>query len=317
MDTSIVILTKNGGARFRDCIRALNEQRSPVDFEVLIIDSGSRDGTLEALSGTSHLRVIEIPSCDFQHGRTRNFAMRQCHGRRVIFLTQDAVPAGRDWLFNWVSFMDQHPGIAGAFGHQIPHEDADPLEAWDVRNHFESFRERPCTFRRPPQDGDGLSWVERLRIHYFSNVNSCINRWAWKRVPFPEIDFGEDQAWAYEIQQTGMETAYAELAVVRHSHDYDSWTLLRRRYDEARFMRRYFGYVLVPSWSNARAQAAWHTAAYRTVLEGVGGCEWDIRRTATTRAWASAIGSYAGTWLWRHEGAIHNILSLTLSRQKA
>jgi cellulose synthase/poly-beta-1,6-N-acetylglucosamine synthase-like glycosyltransferase len=51
-------------------------------------------------------------------------------------------------------------------------------------------------------------------------VNSCIRRQAWERIPFPEIDFGEDQAWAFEVQKAGLATGYAAEAVVRHSHDY-------------------------------------------------------------------------------------------------
>jgi len=211
-----------------------------------------------------------------------------------------------------VRFMDAHREVAGAFGHQDPHPGADPLEAWEVRTHFGSFRAGPATFRRaagaPP-----AAQHERARLHYFSNVNSCIRRSAWERIPFPEIDFGEDQAWAFAVQEAGMATGYAADALVRHSHDYGAVALFGRRYDEARFMRRQFGYSLMPTWRQARETARAHTAMYREQLAPGA----SAHPGPAGRAWASALGHWAGTRFAGGDGLVHRVVSLTERRLRA
>jgi rhamnosyltransferase len=314
---SIALLTKDGGGRLAECLRAIRSQLLSVPFEIVAIDSGSKDGSLAALSATPGLRLVRIPSTQFQHGRTRNLAMSLCAGERVVFLTQDAVPVEQRWLADWLEFMDHHPAIAGAFGHQIPHIDADPLEAWEVQQHFDSFRGQANVFCTPPDGGTGMHWSERARRHFFSNVNSCVNRWAWEKVKFPEVEFGEDQLWAIRVQAAGMSTAYAERPVVRHSHNYGNWTLFRRRYDEARMMAREFGYALVPTWAGARAQATELHVAFEQVL-ATGFPEVQHRRLrAAARAWSSALGRFAGTRLAARSGSIHRFLSLTVSRTRS
>lgn len=315
---SIALLTKNGGPRLRECLQAISAQKADFPFEILAIDSGSTDGTTDALASTPGLTLVRIAPQDFQHGRSRNLAMRLAKGARVLFLTQDAVPADESWLANWVAFMDAHPQVAGAFGHQVPHLDADPLEALEVTLHFGSFGGGDCIFRPPGPELESAHWSQRSRSHFFSNVNSCINRWAWDQVPFPEIDFGEDQAWACQAQKSGLLTAYARHAVVRHSHDYGPVELFRRRYDEARFMRRYFGYRLVPTWGEAMQQARAHAAMFRQELASrrdMSGVAKAYR--SARRAWASALGRYAGT-AWGHSnGLAHRALSLTESRARS
>lgn len=318
MKVSVALLTKNGGELLRECLGAICSQRFGSAFEILAIDSGSRDGTAEFLRGNPRVTFTAIPSGEFQHGRTRNLAMRQAQGELVAFLTQDAVPADDLWLGNFVAFMDAHPEVAGAFGHQVPHTGADPLEAFEVGGHFDSFRNQPAIFTAAPAGSPPEGDAQRVRRHFFSNVNSCIRRTAWERIPFPEVDFGEDQAWAAAVQSAGMATGYAEKAIVHHSHEYGPVDLFRRHHDEARYMRRQFAWHLVPSWRAAVRLARDHAALFRdhlaTFPDGLVGNAW-LR--ANRRAWASSLGRYAGTRLADRDGLLHRWFSLAERHRRA
>lgn len=306
---SVVLLTLNGGKLFEATLRAVCEQRIDEPFEILAVDSGSEDGTVQVLRREQRVTLIQLPPGEFQHGRTRNLTMARTRGELVIFLTQDALPNGSHWLASWVAFMDSHREVAGAFGAQRPHEGADPLEAWEVEHHFGSFRDAPAVIRAPTE---GTSAAEGLRAHFFSNVNSCIRREAWMRIPFREIPFGEDQAWASDVHRAGLATGYCDAAVVRHSHDYGPFTLLRRRYDEARFMRRHFDHVVIGSLPDAIRTARAHAGYFRAHLAQRHPHE-PLRSWARAhaRAWASALGNWAGARLAQHEGLAHRVLSLT------
>ena len=318
MKVSVALFTKNGGERLKECLLAVCSQRLAWPFEIIAIDSGSSDGSAALLKAHPRVTFKSIPAGEFQHGRTRNLAMRQAQSGLVAFLTQDAVPATEDWLAQLVEFMDTHPEVAGAFGRQVAHAGADPLESWEIARHFESFTNRPPLFRAAPAGVRPGFEMERARLHFFSNVNSCIRRQSWERIPFPEIEFGEDQAWAFRVQQAGFATGYADRAIVRHSHAYGALDLFRRRYDEARFMRGHFGYSLFSSWQEATRIARSHTASYRLHLAGLppnrDAGNW---RKAASRAWASSLGGFAGVRLANRGGLIHRWLSLNEQHRRA
>ena len=62
------------------------------ELEILIVDSGSTDCSLEI--ARRHGAVVhEISASEFSHGGTRNRIMEMALGEHVAFLTQDATPA--------------------------------------------------------------------------------------------------------------------------------------------------------------------------------------------------------------------------------
>ena len=84
----------------------------------MIVDSGSKDGTVEYASGFGGcVRAIRIER--FSHGRARNLGVRNTHGDFVVFVSQDAVPRDNAWLAELLEpFRD--PEVAAAFSRQVP-----------------------------------------------------------------------------------------------------------------------------------------------------------------------------------------------------
>src|SRR5437868_2013527 len=96
MKASVFIPTKNAGKKFNQVLARVFAQKE-VDFEVIIVDSGSKDKTLSIAKGTQ-ARIYEIPSQEFSHGKTRNLALRYAEGDFIVYLSQDAMPADSFWL---------------------------------------------------------------------------------------------------------------------------------------------------------------------------------------------------------------------------
>jgi len=59
-------------------------------------------------------------------------------------------------------------------------------------------------------------------------------------MPFPEVEFAEDQAWAEQVLKAGYKTAYAAKSVVVHSHSYGPWVNFCRHFEHAWAMRELF-----------------------------------------------------------------------------
>jgi rhamnosyltransferase len=212
---SVVIPTLDGADTLPGVLDALERQRAPFAFEVVAVDSGSRDGTLELLRERP-LRLCEIPPQDFDHGETRNLAVRLARGDPVVLLTQDARPCGEGFLASLVApFADRR--VAGVYGRQVPRPDCDVV----TRRQLESWltgRSAPARAELAGRSWEGLSPLERFELCTFDNVCSAIRRAAWEEVPFPRTSFGEDLGWGREVIRRGWQIAYQPLAAVEHSH---------------------------------------------------------------------------------------------------
>src|SRR5205807_6709801 len=91
VETSVLILCKNEERRIGDCLDMVFAQKGAGEFEVVVIDSGSTDRTLEIVR-RHPVRLFEIPASEFHHARTRNYAAEMARGRYLVYLTADAVP---------------------------------------------------------------------------------------------------------------------------------------------------------------------------------------------------------------------------------
>jgi rhamnosyltransferase len=218
---SVLIPVKDGGADLIRCLRAIAAQKIGDEVEVVVVDSESSDGSAERareLGATVH----EIPATEFVHGATRNLAARLSNGDVLVFTTQDAVPATDHWLARLVAALDGD-GVVGAYGRQLPHEDATPPEQF-----FLDFMYGPTPRTQRLGGIAELSFEQTL----FSNVNSAIPRRVWEANPFrDDVTMSEDQEWSRRMLLAGHTIVYEPEAAVRHSHTYTLRGAFRRFYD--------------------------------------------------------------------------------------
>lgn len=211
VQATVAIVTFNGDELLGEILEACQSQRAPFPFEILVVDSGSTDRTLDILAAHPGVWLHQIPNSAFGHGRTRNLASRLAAGDFVVFLTQDATPIGPTWLVDLLAPLEADPDLAGVFARQVPRPGCGPTTSREVVD----------TFRNPPAG-------------FFSNVCSAMRRSALHQIPFRDVNYAEDRAWAADVRAGGWRTAYAPTAQVRHSHDLALGPYFRRMYDEAK-----------------------------------------------------------------------------------
>jgi rhamnosyltransferase len=293
---SVVLVTLNAGPAFENTLRAVFSQKTPFDFEVLVLDSGSTDGTIETAerSGAS---VHRTPSAGFDHGATRDLGVSLSEGNFVALLVQDAVPLDDRWLASMVENLEDDPSAAGVYGRQIPRPDSGPLARVLVENAPTAGHER----REQSSSGafEALSPLDRHALSLFDNVSSCLRRSVWQEIPFGRAGFGEDLRWGKGVIEAGHKLVYEPRSAVVHSHERGPLYNLRRNYAEGLILLDLFDLAPVPNLlvllKNTLLASA-HLLRRLLLDEGAG---WRAAPLALGYAVPSQLGLYLATR--RHE----------------
>ena len=239
---SILIPTRNAERALARLLPAIARPEVSGGLELVVVDSASTDRTTDLLRGAG-ARVERIALSDFRHGGTRNRLARSARGSFLVFLSQDAVPQGEDFVERLLApFCDER--VAGCTARVLPHEDDDPLTTRTVLDAPEALSESEIRRLEGPTAYDSMSPAERARVLRFNNVASAMRASVLEQIPFPDEPFGEDSAWAGRVLTAGWSLAFVADAVVRHAHRYSPSEAFERYRVDAAFQRRVHGYRL-------------------------------------------------------------------------
>jgi glycosyltransferase involved in cell wall biosynthesis len=219
---TVAIPVLNGGPLLATVLDAVAAQQVDRPVEVVVIDSGSTDGSPDVARGHG-ARVEQIPPSAFNHGTTRNALMELATGDHVAFLTQDSVPASPQWLQALLNGFTLAGDVALVFGPHRPRPDASPMVRRELLELF-------ARFDQGVQRGPGTTGPAQ----FFSSANGAVARWAWERIPFQPVPYAEDMVLARDMLAAGLAKAYVPEAAVIHSHDLPPVQAFRRYFADFR-----------------------------------------------------------------------------------
>jgi len=242
----IVIPTLNAGSRLDEVLTAIAAQAGEFQPEVIAIDSGSTDGTLERLKRYD-ARILTIAPAEFNHGRTRNQAMHEIDGDFAVMLVQDAIPASPAWLVSLLRPLLDDSSLAGTFARQIPRARASRITAHYLAQWVAARTEARTTGPFTAEMFERMPPADRHCACAFDNVCSCIRLNVWRDHPFPTTPIGEDLEWARDVLLAGYKLAYVPEAIVEHSHERSITYELQRTYLIHQRLAALFGLTTVPT----------------------------------------------------------------------
>jgi rhamnosyltransferase len=297
VDVSILLLTKDGRRELEQLLPALFSQCAAPTFEVIAVDSGSSDGTLELLSAFP-VRIEQISPRDFHHARTRNYAASLAQGKILVFLSQDAIPASDAWLTS-LALNFEDPKVGAVYGRQVPKRGAS-VEREDALDAV--YGEAKLV--KDGSSGNSMGY----RFYHFSDANAAIRRDVWDAERFPEqLKVFEDLGIAKRILDRGWKIVYEPKAMVFHSHRHTAMGLFKRYFDIG------YTFKLLQIWDAPGTGRSMLVDARRLLGRKLG------RLRARPMAAAAGRGIYedaaktAGLLLGKHESLLPVILKRRLS----
>lgn len=280
----IVIRTYNEAALLPRTLDAVLSQ-AEQSFEIVLVDSGSTDATLEIARRYERVKIIEIQKKEFTYGRALNIGIDSIADRvnYVAMLSAHAIPCDESWLSQLVAPMKSNSRVVGVYGKQVV-----------LPEHLSNSVVRALAAESYPTCYGDEAFITNSS-YFFSNVNAAIRSNSWLEIKFDEsLCASEDWYWAKAAIGAGGWIAYQPSAKVYHSHA-DTF----RDYF-VRFYREVKGARAVDPLSNPlisrqecmrKVKDLWagylHDSIRRRSLNGL---HWDLLRTRAVRALAAYKG---------------------------
>jgi rhamnosyltransferase len=239
---SVIIPAKNAGPDFSRVLEKVTCQKGIQEIEIIVIDSGSHDNTLDdARKFGSH--IYKIDPENFNHGTTRNFGAEKARGNYICFLVQDAIPVGDFWLYSMVKVLESDPKIAAATCKQIPRSDADLFACFGLWQHYfytlDAGSDRIC---HTDTDFDTLPGEEKRRLAGLDDVSCLIKKDIFEKFRFRKIQSSEDLDLGKRLIKAGYKNAFFFSIGVIHSHNRDPGYFLKRSYVDTKTVADIVGY---------------------------------------------------------------------------
>lgn len=219
---AVIVPTLNAGSEWDVLEKSIKAQGISA-HQVLIVDSESTDDTVER-AGRCGFQVAVIPRPEFNHGGTRQWALKFFPGAEiVVFLTQDAFLANGIALERLAAAFEE-PKVAAAFGRQLPRPSAGSFEM-----HARLFNYPPRSSIRSLTSRDTLG----IKAIFFSNSFGAYRRKVLDDLGgFPtNVILGEDTVVAARMLLAGWSIAYVAEAQAYHSHRYSAIEEFKRYFD--------------------------------------------------------------------------------------
>jgi glycosyltransferase involved in cell wall biosynthesis len=185
-------------------------QQTVADAQIILVDSGSTDHTVE-IARRFPVEVVTIRPEEFTFGRSLNLGISHAQAELVVIASAHVYPVYPDWLERLLEpFQDAQ--VAVSYGKQRGSD----------TSHFSEHQVFKHWF---PDRSDG-----RQANPFCNNANAAVRRSLWLNQPYDETLPGlEDLAWARLAQQQGLGIAYSAEAEVIHVHN-ETWRGIYNRY---------------------------------------------------------------------------------------
>lgn len=170
------------------------------ELEIIIIDSGSTDSTLNIASHFP-VRILSITPEEFSFGKSLNIACAESNSEIIIFASAHVYPIYEDWIENLIKPFE-NKNIALTYGKQNG-------------NNYTKYSEHQIFHKWYPDKKEFMD-----KHPFCNNANAAIRKFVWDKIPYDESLTGlEDLDWAKRAIDLGYSIKYVPEAEIIHVHD--------------------------------------------------------------------------------------------------
>lgn len=230
---SVVIPTFNAGPEFVWMLRKLRTQKGVREIEIVVVDSGSSDGTV-AVARHAGATVVEILPSEFTHSYSRNLGADHATGDFLLIMVQDAYPIGDLWMYGMLRFLLDHAdhGLVAASCAEYSRADSDMMYDSMINTHY---RFLGCLEVDRIGEHKGDDHMALRSQGQLSDVSCLISRECFQQFRY-RGDYAEDLDLGIRLIQSGRRVAMLASIKVIHSHNRPAFYYLKRSFVDVIFL---------------------------------------------------------------------------------
>jgi cellulose synthase/poly-beta-1,6-N-acetylglucosamine synthase-like glycosyltransferase len=211
---SIIIPVKNEQEMIDSCLKSLLNL-DYQEYEIILVDNGSTDGTLEIAEKTalSDARVRILSSGGYT-GAARNVGILAAKGDIMAFIDGDCI-APSDWLKQLVNSLSEEPiTTAGVGGPNIPMDKIEGLWTVTINSMLQTFLGSAGSIQ--------VRLTKKDYVRSLSSANSAFRAETVRKVGGfdPRLFLCEDSDFSARLLKSGFRLRFARKALVYHARDY-------------------------------------------------------------------------------------------------
>ncbi|GEM_PF-2122843 len=203
---TIIIINWNNYSMTKRCIESVLEKTNYSNYEILLIDNGSADGSFEKLKKDfSFIRAIRNPK-NFGFPYALNQGYRDAKGFYLAPLNNDAIVLN-DWLFEAIKVIEADDSIAVAGCTEVSHEQAND----------NAFIEKLLNTPNVEKMTLPVAWVTTKKM---------VEKIGYTDTEFFSPIYGEEADWNFRARKLGYKIIRVNRALVVHSSSQDTKKIL-------------------------------------------------------------------------------------------
>jgi glycosyltransferase involved in cell wall biosynthesis len=227
----VIIPTYNGKEILITLLDSLRTQDYAGKIRVIIVDSGSTDGTVEMVSKYDKLsiKLIRIDNKHFTHSYSRNLGAEQSSADILLFMTQDAIPEDEKWLSKMIEPLGK-----GYVAVSCAEDTTDcPDLFYKIGSHFYQKdigilnQDIECSYSQ------GMSTAEIRKNSSLNDIACLIRREVFERYKY-RGDYAEDLDLGKRLIMDDYKLKLLGTVHVMHYHDRTAYYYMKRQYVETK-----------------------------------------------------------------------------------
>lgn len=241
---SIIIPTLNAGEDFELLLKMLRNQKGFKEIEIIIVDSGSIDKTLE-IAKSYNTKIIEILPEEFSHSYSRNLGSEQATGDYLLFTVQDALPPTKTWLNRLMTVL-QNEAVSAVSCAEIPRDNADLFYRVISWNHYKflDVNNKDSIFSLP----DEQNHINLRKNGQISDLACLIPSELFSQYKY-RLSYAEDLDLGIRLIKDGRKIAFLGTTRIIHSHNRPAFYFMKRGYVDNLFLSDIFSDYVIPQLS--------------------------------------------------------------------
>ena len=244
VDVSVVIVNWNTRELLKDCLSSIFQSVRDISFEVLIVDNGSTDGSVEMARQEFPQVHVTANSENRGFGAANNQALRIMRGRYALLLNSDTVLTEKA-VYELFTFMEVHPKAAMACGQLLNRDGSKQHSFASFPNLITLMTNTPLLEYLFPRRYPSKRYSYKEPIEVDSGIGACL---MVRKATMDQVGlfderyffFFEETDWAYAMHRAGWKVFYVPTALIYHLQGQSIGANVRSRIEFYRSRYQYF-----------------------------------------------------------------------------